>query len=140
MAPPLGFTLARSNPLSFCQASTTEAKASLISTTSMSFFVMPVFANAYSVAGIGAVSIQTGSAPRTDRWWMRARGVSPWVLRASSETTSMAAEASAIWLETAAVRRPPSTRVFRVAILAKLLSRGVSSWAKSPTGTISRLK
>ena len=37
----------------------------------------PVFSSAYAVAGIGAVSMKIGSSPRTLRWWMRARGVSP---------------------------------------------------------------
>ena len=31
----------------------------------MSSSVMPVFSSAYAVAGIGAVSMQIGSAPRT---------------------------------------------------------------------------
>lgn len=50
-----------------CQPSQdTGAKASLISTTSMSSIDNPVFFSACCVAGIGAVSILTGSAPRTD--------------------------------------------------------------------------
>ncbi len=53
---------------------------------------------------------------------------------------SSAAEASAIWLDTAAVTRPPSCRVFSVAIFSRVDSRGGSSTAKSPTGTISRSK
>ena len=70
---------------------------------------MPAFSSAYAVAGIGAVSIQIGSAPRTLRWWMRARGVRPCSFSARSDTTRIAAAASEIWLETAAVSRPPST-------------------------------
>ena len=42
MAPPLTLTRARSAPVSFCHASTTEAKASLISIRSMSSSDMPV--------------------------------------------------------------------------------------------------
>jgi len=53
-------------PVSAGQACTTLAKASLISTTSVSSIDSPVLASAYSVAGIGAVSTQTGSAPRAE--------------------------------------------------------------------------
>ncbi|MNH23735.1 hypothetical protein D3C79_836460 [compost metagenome] len=49
------------------QAMATEAKASLISTRSMSARVMPARLSAWAVAGIGAVSIHTGSSPRTLR-------------------------------------------------------------------------
>ena len=52
----------------------------------MSSSVMPAFSSAYAVAGIGAVSMKIGSAPRTDRWWMRARGVRPCSFTARSET------------------------------------------------------
>ena len=72
---------------------------------------------------MGAVSIQTGSAPRTERWWMRARGVRPWSFTACSEAMSRAAELSEICDETAAVSRPPSTRVRRVAIFSSVDSR-----------------
>ena len=46
MAPPLALTLAGSAPVSFNQASTTEANASLISTRSMSSMVRPDLAKA----------------------------------------------------------------------------------------------
>ena len=77
MAPPLGLVRAGSKPVSLSQAMTTEAKASLISTQSMSDRLMPVFFSAARVAGIGAVRCQIGSSPSTPRWWMRARGVRP---------------------------------------------------------------
>ena len=57
MAPPFTLTRPRSAPVSRCHASGTHANASLISTRSMSSMVMPVFSNAYAVAGIGAVSM-----------------------------------------------------------------------------------
>src|SRR5439155_9994825 len=96
IAPPFTLTFARSAPVSRCHASTTDANASLISTRSMSASVMPAFSSACAVAGIGAVSIHTGSAPRTDRWWLRARGFRPCVLTAASLAISSAADASEI--------------------------------------------
>ena len=48
------------------------------SNRSMSSTARPVLSRACRVARIGPVSIQTGSSPRTERWWIRARGVSPW--------------------------------------------------------------
>src|SRR5438093_1037946 len=53
MAPPLGFTLAMSGPSSWAQASTTEAKASLISTTSTSSIPIPAWARRLRLAGPG---------------------------------------------------------------------------------------
>ena len=55
--------------------STTGAKASLISTVSIRSIDIPVRLRPCWIAGIGAVSIITGSAPRTDMSWVRARGV-----------------------------------------------------------------
>jgi hypothetical protein len=52
---------------------------------------MPVRASAYAVAGIGAVSIQIGSAPRTERWWMRARGFRLCTRTASADAIRIAA-------------------------------------------------
>src|ERR1700716_411278 len=74
MAPPLGLTFSGSAPVSFSHARTTGAKASLISTRSMSSIVIPAFFSAYAVAGIGADSIRIGSSARTERWGTRARG------------------------------------------------------------------
>jgi len=50
------------------EAITTGAKASLISTRSMSSIAMPVFCSARSVVGMGAVSIQMGSSANTLMW------------------------------------------------------------------------
>ena len=93
------------------------------------------------MAGIGAVSIHTGSAPRTERWCTRARGFRSYCFTAPSEAISKAADASLIWLDTAAVSRPPSWRVFKDAIFSSEVSRrAVSSAAKSPYATISLAK
>ena len=59
------------------QASTTEAKASLISTTSMSSSASLAFSRTCRVAGIGAVSMISGSLAATAKVWKRARGRSP---------------------------------------------------------------
>ncbi len=141
MAPPFTLTLAGSASRSFSHASTTEAKASLISTTSMSASCIPARCKAWRVAGMGAVSIQTGSAARTDRWWMRARGVRPCSATARSDAMSSAAEPSEIWLETAAVSRPSGIRVRSPAIFSRVVPRrGPSSVVTSPSGAISRSK
>ena len=68
---------------------------------------------------------------------MRARGFSPWSFTACSLAMSSAADASLIWLDTAAVRRPPSTSVGSERIFSQLGSRGPSSNVHSPSGTIS---
>ena len=67
IAPPLTFTRAGSAPVSLIHAKTTGAKASLISTTSMSSILKPHLPSAYFVAGIGALSMKMGSAPRALR-------------------------------------------------------------------------
>ena len=59
------------------QASTTEAKASLISTRSMSSRESFDLASTRVVAGMGAVSMITGSLAATAKVWNRARGRSP---------------------------------------------------------------
>src|SRR5260370_28308155 len=77
LAPPLTFTRLMSGWCSCSQASTTGAKASLISTRSMSSRVSFPRSNALVVAGIGPVSIMTGSTPANANAWKRARGTSP---------------------------------------------------------------
>ncbi len=66
--------------------------------------------------------------------------MSPWSRSACSDTTSIAADASLIWLATAAVMRPPSRSVGSERIFSQLGSRGPSSRASPATGTISRSK
>ncbi len=60
------------------------------------------------VAGIGPVSIITGSTPARANVWKRARGVRPSSLAFSSLMTSSAAEPSVICDEFAAVTTPSS--------------------------------
>ena len=62
---------------SFSHANTTDANASLISTRSMSSIDMPARSNTFAVAGIGAVNINRGSAPASEKFTNRARGVKP---------------------------------------------------------------
>src|SRR6516164_7834641 len=120
----------RSASSSASHASTTGANASLISMASKSSIDMPVRFSACWVAGIGAVSIMTGSPPRTDMWWIRARGVRPNRSTAACDAMRRAAAPSEIWLATAAVRMPSSVRVGRVAIFfSDVSARGPSSAA-----------
>ena len=86
---------------------------------------MPALFRAYSVAGMGADNMNTGSPPRTLRWWMRARGVSPCAFTAAfSEATSMAAPASLIWLDDGG--GDPARRVLQRLEGGHLLERLVS--------------
>ena len=83
------------------------------------------------MARIGPVSIQTGSSPRTERWWIRARGVRPWSRdRAARRRSASPTEASQICEATAAVIRPPGASGSRPAIFSSEVSRGHSSVAK----------
>ena len=74
MAPPFTLTRSMSGWCSFSQASTTEANASLISMRSMSSRDSFDFSSTSVVAGIGAVSMMTGSLAATANVWNRARG------------------------------------------------------------------
>ena len=69
---------------SFSHESTTGANASLISMRSISSSVMPARSSTFVVAGIGPVSIITGSTPASANVWNRARGVRPSSLAFSS--------------------------------------------------------
>ena len=80
MAPPFTLHLSQSAPVSRRNRSTTEANASFTSIRSMSSSVMPALASTRFVAGPGAVSMITGSAPATAVMRTRARGLSPCAL------------------------------------------------------------
>ena len=60
------------------------------------------------MAGMGPVSMNTGSEPTTAMVWTRASGRNPWRRTASADATRIAAAPSLIWLARAAVSRPPS--------------------------------
>ena len=81
---------------SLSQASTTDAKASLISTRSMSSSVSLARSSTLVVAGMGPVSIVTGSTPARAKAWKRARGVSRRADALSSLMTSTAEAPSVI--------------------------------------------
>ena len=91
---------------------------------------------------MGAVSIQTGSSPRTTEVVDAGPGREAVVLhRLLGRDEHARPTASEIWLATAAVTRPPSTSGLRLFILSMSGSRrGPSSTATSPSGAISRLE
>ena len=107
MAPPFGFTWPSNQSSgiwsSFCQASTTDAKASLISTTSMSSSFRPARSSTRVVAGMGAVSMRIGESPASENDTKRARGVSPSSSAFSRDAISTAEAPSEIWDEFPAV-------------------------------------
>ena len=136
---------------SFSHASTTGANASLISTRSIWSSVIFARSSTLVVAGIGPVSISTGSTPASANVWKRARGLRPSSFAFSSLMTSTAAAPSVICDEFAAVITPSSLnagfsvgelldrRVGTDALVAGERSRSPSSVVTS-TGRISRSK
>ena len=108
MAPPLTLTRSMSGWCSFSQARTTDAKASLISTRSMSARRILARSSTFEVAGIGPVSMVTGSTPARANEWNRARGVRPRLVARSSLMMSTAAAPSVICDELPAVTLPSS--------------------------------
>ena len=93
------------------------------------------------MAGIGADSMNTGLSPRTERWWTRARGVTPWSFTACSDITSIPDAPSEICDETAAVSRPPSSSGGSCAIFSSdVPRRGPSSAVTPSSGAISLSK
>src|SRR6185437_13794776 len=75
MAPPLTLSFSSGMFRSFWNFSTTDANASLISTRSMSSRVRPARSSTLRVAGVGPVSMMTGSAPLVAVATTRAGGV-----------------------------------------------------------------
>src|SRR5699024_4693428 len=110
IAPPLGFTRSQSTPISCIHAIGTDAKASFTSYTSMSEALRPDFASAFCVAGIGAVSMMTGSVAASAAVWTRAMGVSPSSFALSSVMTSSIEAPSEICEEFPAVMTPSSRK------------------------------
>ena len=110
MAPPLGFTLSMSGLCALAQASTTEANASLTSKWSMSPTLRPLRSRALAVAGIGPVSMRTGSTPASAKVWNRARGVRPSSAAFSADMISAADAPSVICELLPAVTLPSGTK------------------------------
>ena len=95
IAPPRGLSFAGSAPVSASQASGTGANASFTSNASMSLMLRPVRARIFSVAGMGPVSMYSGSSPTTENEVKRARGVRPNAFAFSADMMS-AAEAPSV--------------------------------------------
>ena len=130
MAPPPGFTRSMSGCSSRSQASTTEANASLISTTSMSPSDRADRSRMRWVASIGPVSMRTGSTPTRHWWVIRARGRRPRAAALAGEASSTAAAPSEICDDVPAVWIPSSRATgFRLASLSSEVSLGPSSAA-----------
>mmetsp|Transcript_30938 Transcript_30938/g.100755 ORF Transcript_30938/g.100755 Transcript_30938/m.100755 type:complete len:216 (+) Transcript_30938:130-777(+) len=107
IAPPFTFRRDGSAPMAFAHAMGTLANASFTSYKPISPMVSPARSSAFWVAGMGPVSIATGSAAATATSRTRASGVSPYFLSAASLTTSIAAAPSAICDADPAVSLPP---------------------------------
>ena len=114
------------------QASTTDAKASLISTRSMSSSDSFALASTSSVAGMGAVSMIWGSLAATAKVWKRARGAGPSDDARSSLMISTAAAPSEICDDVPAVTVPVSEKAgFSPASFSSEVSRRTPSSASS---------
>src|SRR3954466_6480352 len=108
IAPPLTLTRSMSGESSRDQARTTGANASLTSNRSMSPIAIPLRSSSLRVAGIGPVSIITGSTPTVVWSTIRARGVTPSSAAFSADISSTAAAPSEFCDES-----PPGSRAFR---------------------------
>ena len=130
MAPPLGLVCSGVKPSSFCQASTTEANASLISATSMSPMDRPVRSSRRWVASMGPVSMSTGSTPTRQVSTIRARARRPSASARSAVISSTAAAPSEICDEEPAVWTPSGRATgLSVASFSSVVSRRPSSRA-----------
>ena len=103
-------SLSMSMPSSRWQARVWAAKASLISTRSMSAMVRPALARAFRLAEMGPMPITSGSTPvvATDR--MRHRGLQPAAWAAPADMTTTPEEASFMPEALPAVTLPPSLK------------------------------
>src|SRR5271165_2094016 len=97
IAPPLGFSVFASAPMSASQASGTDANASFTSKAPISSRPSPLLTRAFFVAGMGAVSMITGSSAASTAVCIRAMGVSPSSAAFSLVVISSAALPSLIW-------------------------------------------
>eukprot|EP00965_Chrysotila_dentata_P195212 6176861-Pleurochrysis_carterae.AAC.4 len=91
MAPPLTLSLLMSSERALAHASTCGAKASLISTRSISSRVIPDRSRAAWIAGTGPMPITLGSTPTLAHPTSSASGLRPWAVTAASLATTMAA-------------------------------------------------
>jgi hypothetical protein len=94
MAPPLTLSFSSGMFRSFWNFRTTDANASFSSNRSMSSTVRPARSSTLRVAGVGPVSMMTGSLPLVAVATMRARGVNPCEVPALSLPTSTSAAPS----------------------------------------------
>ena len=123
IAPPLTLTRSISGSSSRRQAAITGAKASLISIRSMSSIAIPFRSSSLRVAGIGPVSMITGSTPTVVWSMIRARGFSPSALALSAAMSSTAAAPSEICDELPAVILPSGLKAgLRLASASSVVS------------------
>ena len=89
----------------------------------MSRRLIPARASTWRVAGIGAVSMITGSTPPSAKAWKRARGRRPRASAFRFSITSTALAPSVIWLELPAVMTPSGLNAgLRDASFSRLVS------------------
>ena len=97
----------------------------------MSSIDKPAASRAFLDAGIGPVSINTGSSPTTEIDTISALGLDWIFFKPASLQIITAAAPSVIWLALPAVITPPSVTGFKPANLSKLASNLIPSSAKT---------
>ena len=106
IAPPCGFVISRSAPVSASHAPRSAANASFTSKVPISARSSLAFASTLLVAGIGPVNMMTGSTPAIANECKRAIGVSPSSRARAEVVTRTAAAPSEICDELPAVTTP----------------------------------
>ncbi len=124
-----------STPHSVSTLKTWQAKASLISMTSMSVSDSPVRSRTFWVAGTGPMPMNAGSHPAADQPTSQAMGSSPMLSTASSATTRQAAAASFCWEAFPAVTVPPGVIVRSLASTSAVESGRIPSSRPTISGS-----
>src|SRR2546428_3265912 len=127
IAPPLGLTRVMSASTTSAHESTTEANASLISTTSMSLMANRLRRNIWGVTSCGPVSIITGSTPMRVESTTLAKGLRLCSAAHLSLVSRTAAAPSEICELVPAVWTPSGSTVFSCESFSRLVSRRPSS-------------
>ena len=122
MAPPLTFTLSRSQPMSLFTAQAWAAKASFASTRSRSDAFQPAFSSALREAGIGPVPMIAGSTPAVAHEAIRASGSMPRFSASSSVISTTAAAPSFRPAALPAVTVPSLEKAGRSFVIASIVA------------------
>ena len=143
IAPPPALSRSGSAPVSASQVSGTGANASLTSNAPMSPMDRPDFFSALRVAGMGAVSMITGSSAASTAVCTRASGVRPSsralseVIISTAAAPSLICEALPAWMTPPSLKAGLSPASFSGLVPRRRPSSAASTWPSgSSTGAI----